>query len=64
VFLHQVEVGQPFYCTPAETRAWVRLASIGKNHRVSAQVPVQRDGLITHMNGMCQVWVQPEHAIR
>jgi len=64
VFLHQVEVGQPFYCTPAEKHAWVRLSPTGKNGRPSCEIPVQRDGLTTHMNGMSQVWVQPEHAVR
>jgi hypothetical protein len=64
VFLHQVEVGRPFYCTPAEKRAWVRLSAAGNNGRPSGEIPVQRDGLITHMNGMCQVWVQPEYAVR
>jgi len=63
VFLHQVEAGQTFYCTPAEKRAWVRLSPAGQNGRASCEIPVQRDGLTTHMNGMSQVWVQPEHAV-
>jgi hypothetical protein len=63
VFLHQVEVGQLFYCAPAETRAWVRLPSAGMGCRPSTEVLVQRDGLTTHMNGMSQVWVRAKHAV-
>jgi hypothetical protein len=63
VFLHQVEEGQLFYCAPAERRPWVRIPPTGKNHRTSGEVPVQRDGLTTHMNGMSQVWVRAKHAV-
>ena len=64
VFLHQVEAGQRFYCTPAEKRDWIRLSPAGNACRPTAEVPVQRGGLSTHMNGMVQVWVRADHTDR
>jgi hypothetical protein len=64
VFLHQVHAGQRFYCAPSEKRAWIRMSPTGQVYRPTKEVPVQRDGLNMHMNGMVQVWVRPDHADR
>jgi hypothetical protein len=64
VFLHQVEAGQRFYCTPVEKRDWIRLSPAGQAYRPNREVPVQRGSLSTHMNGMVQVWVRADQADR
>jgi len=64
IVLNQVKVGDLFYCTPSEVRAWIRLSPAGNACRPTADVPVQRGGLSTHMNGMVQVWVRADHTDR
>jgi len=58
VFLHQVKIGDVFYCSPSEVRAWTRASPADETCPRSLEVSVQRDGLRTHMNGMAQVWVR------
>lgn len=64
VFLHQVHAGQPFYCTPSEKRAWIRLPPADQVSGSTLEVPVQRGHLSMHMNGMVQVWVPAHEAGR
>jgi hypothetical protein len=64
VFLHQVEAGQPFFCALADRRAWIRLSPAGQAHPPATEVPVQRDGISAHMNGMLQVWVRDDRLHR
>jgi hypothetical protein len=59
VFLHQVKIGDVFYCTPSDVRAWIRACPADETRPRSVEVPVQRGGLRTHMNGMAHVWVRP-----
>lgn len=58
MFLHQVKPGDLFHCGPSEAREWMRERYDGRRRRELVEVPVQRRGLHTHMNGMAQVWVR------
>jgi hypothetical protein len=58
MFLHQVRPGDLFYSGPSEARAWMRECYDEGPRRELVEVPVQRRGLHTHMNGMTQVWVR------
>jgi hypothetical protein len=60
VFLHQVKVGQSFYCYPADCRSWTRLEPVLRASLPTDNVPVQRDGLQTYMSGMFRVWVRAD----
>jgi hypothetical protein len=57
VFLHQVEVGQRFYCYPADRCTWIRLSPVDVQLSPVDNVPVQRNGVQVYMGGMFQVWV-------
>jgi hypothetical protein len=62
VFLHQVEMNQPFFCSPSEGRAWVKSCPAGALSSPFASLPVQRSGIKTCMNGMTHVWVETPNA--
>ena len=62
MFLHQVKPGDLFYSGPSEACAWMRECYDEGRRRELVEVPVQRRGLHTHMNGMAQVWVRRDEA--
>ena len=64
IFLHQVKVGDPFYCTPSEVRAWMRGWPAHEACLQPVEVPVRRGGRSTHRNGMAQVRVRANRTDR
>lgn len=60
VFLHQVELDQPFYCCLSDQRAWIKCCPTGALSSRFATVPVERGGVKAHMNAMAHVWIQAQ----
>ena len=60
ILLHQVQIGQSFYCARSDRRTWTRLCPAGATSLLSDSVLVQRGRLYTHMNGMAHVWVRAD----
>jgi hypothetical protein len=57
VLLHQVELNQPFYCSPLEKRAWTKRCPAGRLSSRFDSLPVERGGVQSTMNGVAHVWV-------
>lgn len=57
VFLYQVGLDQEFYCYPNSSRPWRRLCPAGAFLSAGDCIPVQRNGVTSHMPQMSTVWI-------